>query len=77
MSAPKLDEKFNELFSFYRQTFQGEVIVLNLMKMECRRVLKELELIKERNNLPIIRDRVKFYELFLNYIEIYERKNIK
>ena len=73
--APKLDDKFNELFTFYRGTFLGEVAVLHLMKMETKRTIKELELIKERNNLPIVRDRIKFYELFLNYINIYERKN--
>jgi len=73
--APKIDQKFNELFTFYRGTFLGETAILHLMKQEVRRNIKELELIKERNNLPIIRDRIKFYELFLNYIQIYERKN--
>lgn len=73
--APKIDQKFNELFTFYRGTFLGETAILHLMQQEVRRNIKELELIKERNNLPIIRDRLKFYELFLNYIQIYERKN--
>jgi hypothetical protein len=75
MNAPKIDEKFNELYSFYRPCFLDERTVLHLMKSETKRVLKELERLKTNKTENLLKTRIKFYELLHTYIEIYEGKN--